>query len=169
MARPKKINTNVMKGDEMIETVAETPETKEDIEITNAIFVEDKVPAMVVEMVESVRPEPNKEKLPTPICDIAELSESDKQTLIEKRVKEIIEQTQIPCIYALVKFKEPETTAIPPMYALVEYDHRFVNEGWEYYKTNVKNPYVKNYLLLIAKIFNKPQKIYTRLVLLNYE
>lgn len=173
MGRPRKIKADVMDGDAEVVEIKKEVETikakEEEVKITNAVFVEDKVPAMMVEMIESVKPEKDKQRLPTPICDISELSESDKQTLIEKRVKEIIDQTQIPCIYALVKFKEPGTTAIPPMYALVEYDHRFVDEGWQFYKLNVREPYVKDYLNLIAKVCGKPHKIYTRLVVLNYE
>lgn len=64
-------------------------------------------------------------------------------------MKAILEQSQIPYIPALVRYREPDTTSVPPMYALVDFDHRFVAEGWEFYKTNVRNPYVKDYLQLV--------------------
>ena len=55
------------------------------------------------------------------------------------------------------------------MYALVDFDHRFVDEAWEFYKTNVRNPYAKDFLQLVAKAMGKPNKIYPRLVFFNYE
>ena len=174
MARPKKIKTDVMDGTaNVVEVVKEQEEpkvfTEEEVEITPADYVVDKVPELNVEMVNAFKVEQNQPKMPTPICDIVELEEDDKQILVEKKIKSIISQTQVPFIPALVRFKEPGTTAVPPMFALVEYDHRFVDEGWQFYKTNVKNPYVKDYLNLIARVFNNPHKIYTRLVTLNYE
>lgn len=161
MARPRKVNTDVMQTADPVEVV------KEEIQIAQSQPVEDVVPELEVEI---VRPKVQevKERGPTPICDIAELSDSDKEVLIEKRIKAIIEQTQIPYIPALVRYKEPGTNSVPPMFALVEFDHRFVDEGWQFYKTNVKNPYVKDYLMLLQKLFT-PAKVYPRLVTFNYE
>lgn len=174
MPRPKKVNTEIM-GNEVVEVKTyqdvhsqiENNMIEQEVEIAKAKAVEDVVPELTVEI---VKPKVQEEKaqLPTPICDIEALSESDKEVLIEKRIKAILEQTQIPFIPAIIRFKEPETTAIPPMYALVDFDHRFVNEGWEFYKTNVRNPYVKDYINLIAKLF-KPNRIFPRLVIFNYE
>lgn len=164
MARPKKQDVNIMNG-EMVEVI----NPPEEVHIVSSQQVEDKVPELTVEVVRPKVAEPDKGKMPTPICDIVELTEEDKQVLIEKKIKNIISQTQIPFIPALIRYREPETTSIPPMYALVDFDHRFVDEGWDFYKTNVRNPYVKDYLLLIAKVMGKPNKIYTRLVTFNYE
>ena len=174
MPRPKKVNTEIM-GNEVVEvknyqdvhTEIENKMIEREVEMAKATVVEDVVPQITVEV---VKPKVQEEKaqLPTPICDIEALSESDKEILIEKRIKAILEQTQIPFIPAIIRFKEPETTAIPPMYALVDFDHRFVNEGWEFYKTNVRNPYVKDYINLIAKLF-QPNRIFPRLVIFNYE
>ena len=161
MARPRKVNTDVMQTADPVEVV------KEEIQIAQSQPVEDVVPELEVEIV-SPKVQEVKEKGPTPICDIAELSDSDKEVLIEKRIKAIIEQTQIPYIPALVRYKEPGTNSVPPMFALVEFDHRFVDEGWQFYKPNVKNPYVKDYLMLLQKLFT-PAKVYPRLVTFNYE
>ena len=171
MARPKKIKTDVMDGDaKMVEVIKDQEEpVVTDVEITNATSVPDVVPEMTVQMIETFKTEQDKTKVPTPICDIEELEDDDKQVLIEKKIKAIISQTQVPYIPAIIKFREPGTTSVPPMFALVEYDHRFVDEGWQFYKTNVKEPYVKDYLNLIAKIFRNPHKVYTRLVMFNYE
>ena len=178
MPRPKKVSTEIM-GNEVVEVKKNYQEVQSEIEnnmiqqdvlepkIAKATFVEDKVPELTVEI---VKPKVQEEKanLPTPICDIEALSESDKEVLIEKRIKAILDQTQIPYIPAVIRFKEPETTAIPPMYALVDFDHRFVDEGWKFYQTNVRNPYVKDYINLIAKLY-QPNRIFPRLVIFNYE
>lgn len=174
MPRPKKVNTEIM-GNEVVEvknyqdvhTEIENKMIEQEVEMAKATPVEDVVPELTVQI---VKPKVQEEKanLPTPICDIEALSESDKEILIEKRIKAILEQTQIPYIPAIIRFKEPETTAIPPMYALVDFDHRFVDEGWKFYQTNVRNPYVKDYINLIAKLF-KPNRIFPRLVIFNYE
>lgn len=174
MPRPKKVSTEIM-GNEVVEvkdyqdvhTEIENKMIEQEVEMAKATPVEDVVPELTVQI---VKPKVQEEKanLPTPICDIEALSESDKEILIEKRIKAILEQTQIPFIPAIIRYKEPETTAIPPMYALVDFDHRFVNEGWEFYKTNVRNPYVKDYINLIAKL-SKPNRIFPRLVIFNYE
>ena len=171
MARPKKYNVDVM-GDEPVEIkeyeldspVQQKPEVPE---MAEATFIEDKVTPLEQKIVVP-KPQEPKEELPTPICDIEVLSESDKQVLVEKRIKAILEQSQIPYIPALVRYKEPESTAIPPMYALVDFDHRFVDEGWKFYQQNVRNPYVKDYLNLIQKL-SKPNRIFPRLVVFNYE
>ena len=174
MARPRKVNTDVMQTADPVEVVKEETQTEiensmvqQGIKMARATYAPDPVPELEVEI---VRPKVQeaKEKGPTPICDIAELSDSDKEVLIEKRIKAIIEQTQIPYIPALVRYKEPGTNSVPPMFALVEFDHRFVDEGWQFYKTNVKNPYVKDYLMLLQKLFT-PAKVYPRLVTFNYE
>ena len=162
MARPRKVNTDVMQTTEPVEVV-----TEEEIQIAQSQPVEDIVPELEVEIVKP-KVQEVKEKTPTPICDINELSETDKEVLIEKRISAIIKQTQIPFIPALVRYKEPGTNSVPPMYALVEFDHRFVDEGWQFYKTNVRNPYVKDYLMLLQKLFT-PAKVYPRLVTFNYE
>lgn len=172
MARPKKISMDIM-GDEVVEVKAEESHTvgeipkQEEVILVDATPVEDIVPALNVQIIKPVVHE-EKEKVPTPICDIEELSDSDKEVLIEKRIKAILDQTQTPYIPAIVRFKEPETTSVPPMYALVDFDHRFVDEGWKFYQTNVRNPYVKDYLLLVAKL-SKPNRIFPRLVMFNYE
>lgn len=161
MARPRKVNTDVMQTTEPVEVVAE------EIQITESKPVDDVVPELEVEIL-TPKVQEVKEKGPTPICDINELSETDKEVLIEKRITAIINQTQIPFIPALVRYKEPGTNSVPPMFALVEFDHRFVDEGWQFYKTNVRNPYVKDYLMLLQKLFT-PAKVYPRLVTFNYE
>lgn len=172
MARPKKIKADIMDGTEMIEIKKEEEtgtKNTEEVEIVSSTPVEDKIPELVSEVVKPKTPVKDKTNMPPAICDIDGLTEDDKQVLIEKRVKAIISQTQIPYIPALIKFKEPGTTSVPPMYALVDFDHRFVDEGWDFYKTNVRNPYVKDYLNLLTKVMNKPNKIFTRVVQFNYE
>lgn len=168
MARPKKVNTDIM-SDEMVEVKSEGRTNVAEPNLVEAKVVEDVVPELTVEVVKAKPVEQDKVKVPIPICDIEELTEDDKQVLIEKRIKTIISQTQVPYIPALIRYKEPGTTSVPPMFALVDFDHRYVSEGWEFYKTNVRNPYVKDYLLLIYKVMNKPNKIFTRLVTFNYE
>ena len=165
MARTKKINVDIM-ANEIVE-VKDTP--VEEVKITDSPVAVDNVSELTVKVVKPKAVESDKARVPTPICDIAELTEEDKQILIEKKIKNILDMSQIGIAYALVRFKEPDTTAVPPMYALIEYDHRFVNEGWEFYKTNVRNPHFKEYLDLITRVTGKPNKIYPRLVLFNYE
>ena len=159
--------------DDQIVEVKVTEETgvtnSEEVEIVPAIPVEDKVPELISEVVKPKVAEPDKTKLPTPIYDIEGLDEDDRQVLIEKKIKAIISQTAIPFIPALIRFREPGTTSVPPMYALVDFDHRFVDEGWQFYQTNVREPYMKDYLNLLTKVMNKPNRIFTRLVLFNYE
>lgn len=168
MARPKKVKTDIM-DDGIVEVKDEGRTYIAEPEIIASKSVEDKVPELVVEVVKPKVAEPDKTKMPPAICDIEGLTDDDKQVLMEKRIKAIISQTQIPYIPALIKFKEPGTTSVPPMFALVDFDHRFVDEGWEFYKTNVKEPYVKDYLNMIVKVMNKPNKIFTRVVQFNYE
>ena len=163
MARPRKVNTDVMQTTEPVEVVKE-----EEIQIAESKPVEDVVPELEVEIL-TPKVQEVKENTPTPICDIAELSETDKQTIIESRIKAIIDQTQIPFIPAEVTFREPGTTSVPPMTAILDYDHRFVEEGWRFYQTNVKNPYVKDYINLLAKICGKPNRILPRIVRFNWE
>ena len=181
MARPKKVKVDIMDGTEMIEIkdegktyVANPTGTMnnpavEDVEIVPAVPVEDVTPQLTVEVMKPKKVEEDKTQMPPPIYDIVGLTEDDKQVLVEKRIKAIISQTQIPYIPALIRFREPGTTAVPPMYALVDFDHRFVDEGWQFYKTNVRDPYAKDYLNLIVKVMNKPNKIFTRVVQFNYE
>lgn len=171
MARPKKIKTDIMDSTEMIEVKkdAEPVVIPADVEITATKNVKDETNEMLISVVKAVTPEPDKTPLPTPICDIEELSEDDKQVIIEKRIKAIISQTQAPFIPALIRFTEPGTTAVPPMYALVNFDHRFVDEGWKFYQTNVKEPYAKDYLNLLTKVMATPNAIFPRLVMFNYE
>ena len=174
MARPKKVRTDVLgESADMIEIkkeqdVINAVPTDEEVEITNSTPIEDKVTPLTAEVVKPTVTQ-NKESLPKPIYDIEELTDSDKQALIEKHIQEIIDQTQIPFIPALVRFREPGTTAVPPMFAVIEFDHRFVDEAWKYYQTNVREPYFKDYLDLLTKIYKKPSKIYTRLVFFDYE
>lgn len=180
MARPRKQNTDVMKN-EIIEVKATADhdstyvaEPNESVIVSEPVIVQSKPIEDVVSKieVEVVRPkvqEQNKERIPTPICDIAELSDEDKQVLIEKRIMSIVSQTQIPFIPALIKYREPGTTAVPPMFALVDFDHRFVDEAWQFYKTNVREPYVKDFLEVIKKVMGKPNRIFVRLVQFNYE
>ena len=171
MARPKKIKTDIMDENEIVEVkvAEEVGVTNTEVVMADATAVEDKVPELVAEVVKPKKVEEDKTRMPPAICDIEGLTDDDKQVLMEKRVKAIISQTQIPYIPALIKFKEPGTTSVPPMYALVDFDHRFVDEGWQFYKTNVKEPYVKDYLNMIVKVMNKPNKIFTRVVQFNYE
>lgn len=178
MARPRKQNTDIMQN-EIVEIKATADSTyvaepNESAIVSEPVIVESKPVEDVASKieVEVVRPkvqEQDKERMPTPICDIAELTEEDKQILIEKKIKNILDMSQIGVAFALVRFREPDTTSVPPMYALVEYDHRFVDEGWDFYKTNVRNPHFKDYLDLITRVTGKPSKIYPRLVLFNYE
>lgn len=173
MARPKKINAEIM-GNDMVEVKKEEENPSDginydgDIDMAKPQFIEDKVPDLEVEIVKPHVQEV-KEKVPIAICDIEGLSDSDKEIIVEKRIKAILEQTQIPYIPAIVRYKEPETTAIPPMYALVDFDHRFVDEGWKFYQENVKTPYVKDYLLMVQKVMAKPNRIFPRLVIFDYE
>lgn len=171
MARPKKIKTDIMDENEIVEVkvTEEVGVTNTEVVMADAMAVEDKVPELVAEVVKPKKVEEDKTRMPPAICDIEGLTDDDKQVLVEKRVKAIISQTQIPYIPALIKFKEPGTTSVPPMFALVDFDHRFVDEGWQFYKTNVKEPYVKDYLNMIVKVMNKPNKIFTRVVQFNYE
>jgi len=171
MARPKKIKTDIMDENEIVEVkvAEEGGVTNTEVVMADATAVEDKVPELVTEVVKPKKVEEDKTRMPPAICDIEGLTDDDKQVLMEKRVKAIISQTQIPYIPALIKFKEPGTTSVPPMFALVDFDHRFVDEGWQFYKTNVKEPYVKDYLNMIVKVMNKPNKIFTRVVQFNYE
>ena len=166
MARPKKQNVDLF-GSEPVEVVTERVEPV--TEIVTPKQVEDVVPELTVEVVRPKQVEKAQAPAHKAICDIDELTDEDKQILIEKKIKTIISQTQIPFIPALVKYKEPGSTAIPPMYALVDYDHRFVGEAWDFYRTNVRDPYVKDFLLLIGNVMGKPNKVFPRLVLFNYE
>lgn len=167
MARPKKQNIGIIDVDEMVEVKAPAEDT--DPVMIETVAVTDKVPELEVKVVSPKPIEKDKTAMPTPICDIPELTDEDKQILIERKIKNIISQTQVPYIPALIKFKEPGTTSVPPMFALVDFDHRFVDEAWDYYKTNVRDPYVKDFLQLVVKAMNKPNKIFTRLVMFNYE
>lgn len=170
MARPKKIKTDIMEN-EMVEVkvTEEVGVTNTEVTMADAIAVEDKVPALIVEVVKPKKAEPDKTKMPPPIYEIEGLDDEDKQVIIEKKIKAIISQTSVPFIPAIIKFKEPGTTAVPPMFALVDFDHRFVDEGWQFYQTNVREPYMKDYLNLIVKVMNKPNRIFPRVVFLNYE
>lgn len=176
MARPRKVSTEIM-SDEVVEVKEdyrdvhnriENEMIEQEVEMAKATPVEDVVPEITVQVVKP-KVQEVKEQMPTAICDIEALSESDKEILVEKRIKAIIEQTQIPFIPAIIRYKEPETTAVPPMYAIADFDHRFVAEGWDFYRTNVRNPYVKDYLNLLVKIFNKPIKIIPRIVPFDWE
>lgn len=176
MARPRKVNTNIMNDAEPVEVKVEIPEEPVkseaepiEVELAEPVIIEDKVTQVTVQVVTPKQIEDAKTKLPTPICDIEELSDSDKDAIIDNRLKAILSQTQIPFIPALVRFKEPDTTAVPPMYAILDYDHRFVSEGWDFYKTNVHNPHVKDYINLIAKIMGRPHKVIPRIVAFNWE
>lgn len=171
MGRPKKVKTDIMEN-EMVEvkvTEDNGVTNTEDVAIASSTPVENKIPALTVEVVRPKKVEEDKTKMPPPICDIEGLTDDDKQVLIEKKVKAIISQTQIPYIPAFIKFKEPGTTAVPPMYAIVDFDHRFVDEGWQFYQTNVREPYMKDYLNLVTKVMNKPNKVFTRVVYFDYE
>ena len=172
MARPKKVRTDIM-DDTMVEVLKEedAPVTNstEDVIIAEATVLNDVVTPLTAEI---VKPKDNGNEaraLPKPIYDIDELTDEDKQVLIEKKVKSIIEQTQIPSTYALCRFREPETTAVPPMWAVLEFDHRYVNDAWEFYKTNVRNPWFKDFMNLVTQVTGKPSKIYPSLVVFNYE
>ena len=168
MARPKKIKTDVM-DDGIVEIKDEGRTYIAEPTMVEAKPVEDVVPELTIEVVKPKTAEVDKTKMPPPIYEIEGLTEDDKQVLIEKRVKAIISQTQIPYIPAFIKFREPGTTNVPPMYAIVDFDHRFVDEGWKFYQTNVREPYMKDYLNLITKVMNKPNKIFTRVVFFDYE
>lgn len=169
MPRPKKVKTDVMDGTAMIEVKDEGKTYVAEPEIVATKPVEDKVPELVAEVVKPKVAEPDKTKMPPPIYDIEGLDDEDRQLLIEKKIKSIISQTTIPYIPFFVKFKEPGTTAVPPMYAIVDFDHRFVDEGWKFYQTNVREPYMKDYLNLVTKVMNKPNRVFTRVVYFDYE
>ena len=167
MPRPKRVNTNIMEN-EIVEVKDEGNTYVAEPKMAEAKMNEDKIPELVVEVVKPKTAEADKTRLPTPICDIEELSDDDKQVLIEKRIKNIINQTQIPFIPAFVKYSIPDTTSAPPMWAVIEYDHRFVDEAWKFYQTNVREPHFKDFLDLVGRMFTPP-KIYTRVVFFNYE
>lgn len=168
MARPKKIRTDIM-DDEIVEIKDEGRTYIAESQMVETKPVKDVVPELTVEVVKPRKTEENKTRMPPAICDIEGLSDDDKQVLIEKRIKGIISQTQIPYIPAFIKFREPGTTNVPPMYAIVDFDHRFVDEGWKFYQTNVREPYMKDYLNLVTKVMSKPNKVFTRVVFFDYE
>lgn len=86
MARPKKVNVDIM-GDDVTEvkeynyddtpTVTTEEQKTEEPKMTDAVFIEDKVTPLTQQIVRPKAQEP-KQELPTPICDIDVLSDSDK-------------------------------------------------------------------------------------------
>ena len=73
MARPKKQNIGIIDVDEMVEVKAPAEDT--DPVMVETVAVTDKVPELEVQVVSPKSAEKDKTAMPTPICDIPELTD----------------------------------------------------------------------------------------------
>lgn len=97
-----------------------------------------------------------------PIYDVQGISDADKMMIVKNHMGEIIAKSQIPYIPARVLYRESPNS--PPLTAIVKLDHRYVQEAWDYYKVNVKEPNVTEFFEIVRSFTRNPEDVYTRVV-----
>lgn len=130
------------------ESVKEEP-VAEDITVETVVPIQTEAPAE------------NEERIP--IYAVNGLTDSEKRLVLETRIADIINKTQIPYIPARVKFKDSFNS--PYKYALLRgIDHRYVQEAWDFYEANASSPTATEFFDIIRKHTRNPEEIFTRMV-----
>lgn len=124
--------------------------------------IEEPPKAEVVEPIVVETPRPRE----VPLYEVQGISDGDKRMILEARISEVIQRSQIPYIPALGRYRQSPTS--PPLLAVLKVDHKCVQEAWDYYKVNVPNPTVEEFFDIVRKFTRTPEDIIPRIVEINF-